>query len=109
RGTFFGAWANSSFEGNNYTDELKKRGLPALNTLIRSYDANPGFGGPLVRDKLWFFAAARWNRTTDSVGAAPAWKTHAGDRNGWLYIPDTSRTDKPTRSNYFHSFNTRIT
>jgi hypothetical protein len=109
RGTFFGAWANSKFEGNNYTQELKDRKLPAINTLVNTYDLNPGFGGPIVKDRLWFFSAARFDRTTDSVGAAPAYNKNAGDINAWLYVPDTSRTDKPERSNYFRYINTRIT
>jgi hypothetical protein len=109
RGTFFGAWANSHFEGNNYTQELKDRKLPAINTLVNTYDVNPGFGGPIVKDRLWFFSGVRFDRTTDSVGAAPAYNKNAGDINAWLYVPDTSRTDKPERSNYFHSINTRIT
>ena len=31
------------------------------------YDVNPGFGGPIVKDKLWFFGTARWTAAENYV------------------------------------------
>ena len=40
KGSLFGTWANSSFQGNNYTQELKDRGLTVPNGLKEVYDIN---------------------------------------------------------------------
>src|SRR6185295_10793393 len=35
--------------------------------LVHVYDYNPGYGGPLMKDKLWFFATARWTEAKNQV------------------------------------------
>src|SRR5687767_12628098 len=59
RFSFFGTGVNSSFQGNNYSDELKARGLNAPNSLRKAYDVNGSVGGPIFKDTLWFFGSAR--------------------------------------------------
>jgi hypothetical protein len=105
--TFFGAGAWSDLQSNNVTPELQARGLRAPNTLIKTYDINPAFGGPILEDKLWFFTAARWNETQSHVGAAVR-NANAGDPNAWLYVPDPSG-DLATNGNKFRSLNVRLT
>ena len=59
--TLFGSYAGESFVADNFTgSDVEKAGLKAPNTIKRNGDFNPGFGGPLRRDKLWFFASARY-------------------------------------------------
>jgi hypothetical protein len=105
--TFFGAGAWSALQADNATPELRARGLRAPNTLIKTYDVNPAFGGPLVKDSLWFFTAARWNETQSHVGAS-VFNANAGDRAAWLYVPDPSR-GLATNGNKFRSVNGRVT
>ena len=65
--SIFATGANSSFQGDNMTPELVARGLRQPNSLKQTYDVNPTGGGPIVRDKLWFYSAARFQtqpRTT---------------------------------------------
>ena len=50
------AWMNAE----NLTDELRGRGLPEASELIKLYDANLSFGGPVRRDRLWFFLSTRY-------------------------------------------------
>ena len=107
-GTFYVWGANSSFQGTNYTPELKQRGLGNPDRLLSSYDVNPGFGGPLLRDKLWFYSAARWNRVTTTVGGAYPRNLNAGKVNEYLYVPDPNSPPGET-SAYFRSVNTRLT
>ena len=60
-GTLFGSYAGESFVSDNFTgSDVESRGLRAPNTIKRNGDFNPGFGGPLRRDKVWFFASARY-------------------------------------------------
>jgi carboxypeptidase family protein len=66
----FGAeWANSSMQSNNLTDDLRARGLANTSSLISVRDVGIGVGGPLVKDKLWFFTAHRnWGGRSTSAG-----------------------------------------
>ena len=61
-GSNFVTFANSRMQGNNLTDDLKARGLPSANSIKMLYDVNPGFGGPVKRDRMWFYFTGRVNR-----------------------------------------------
>jgi hypothetical protein len=89
-GSFFAGGANHSFQGDNYTDELKNRGLRTPNSLKRVYDVNGSAGGPILRDELWFFSAAR-RQVTESYLAGMYYNLNAGDASKWNYSPDLSR------------------
>jgi hypothetical protein len=74
-GTFFGSGAGSSMQSNNTDDDLLASGLVARNRVDSVYDVNFTFGGPIRRDRLWFFATYRaWSannylaNTFDSQG-----------------------------------------
>jgi hypothetical protein len=107
-GTFYAWGANSSLQSTNYTPELKARGLGQPDSLVSSYDINPGVGGPIVRDRLWFFSAARWNRVTNIVGGAFPRSLNAGNVNEFLYVPDPN-SPPGENSTYFRSVNSRVT
>ena len=62
-------WMNDRLQGSNFTDELRDAGLraPAREKLI--YDVGAGFGGPIVRDRLWFYTAhRRWVTKEQQAG-----------------------------------------
>lgn len=105
-GMFFFGYANKAMEGNNFTQDLQDRGLRTPNSLKSYRDINPGFGGPIKRDKVWFYATVRSNR----VGAfAPIfYNKNAGNPEAWTYEPDTSREAASNDSN-FKGGNARIT
>ena len=86
-GSFFGTAANSSFQGSNYDDDLKARGLRTPDEIKLNYDFNPAVGGPLVQDKVWFFSAARFVKNENYVGGVLA-NLNAGDPTKWLYAAD---------------------
>src|SRR5262245_22748945 len=44
---------------DNVSDELRARGLKGAPSVRKYYDVGGGFGGPIKKDKLWFFAAFR--------------------------------------------------
>jgi hypothetical protein len=58
-GSFFGAWSDGAWQSNNLTPELAARGLRAVDKIERIYDFNVGQGGPIRRDKLWFYGSVR--------------------------------------------------
>jgi hypothetical protein len=62
RGNLFASFANGSMQNANPSAEITRRTTPGAltpvgNLLKRSYDVNPGFGGPIVKDRLWFYAS----------------------------------------------------
>src|SRR5438105_1209324 len=89
-GVVFAAYAPGSLQSNNLTQDLINRGLAAPNQIKANYDINPAFGGPILRDKVWFFGAARYNVTQDYV-AGLFWNRNANNPNAWTYDPDPSR------------------
>ena len=58
-GTLFYTAANSSMQTNNGSPELTARGLTARNHLDSISDFNVSGGGPIKRDRLWWFAMYR--------------------------------------------------
>jgi hypothetical protein len=87
RFSFFGTGVNSSFQGNNYSDELKARGLSKPNSLRKAYDVNGSAGGPIKRDSLWFFASLR-RQMNSTYFANLYYNKNAGDPTKWNYDPD---------------------
>jgi hypothetical protein len=64
--TYFG-YTNSAFQSDNLGD-LVSRGLQTPDAVDKIYDANLSIGGPIKRDKLWFFGSYR-NVGNDNVVA----------------------------------------
>ena len=58
-GSFFGAWNDGSWQSDNHSDALRALGLRAVDKVKKIYEFSGGFGGPIKRDKLWYFAAGR--------------------------------------------------
>jgi hypothetical protein len=58
-GSFFGAWTDGRWQSDNLSDDLVRRGLRAADRIEHIYDFNGSEGGPIRRDKVWFFASAR--------------------------------------------------
>jgi len=54
-------WAKSpeSWQGNNLTDKLTRVGVTGVDRIKHFEEFNIEQGGPLVRNKLWFFGAFR--------------------------------------------------
>jgi hypothetical protein len=106
KGSFFATGANEKWQSSNFSDELKTAGLRTPNSLKVVYDVNPGAGGPLVKDKLWFYSAARWQGTQSYIAGLYENK-NAGDPTKWTYEPDLSR--RAFQPLVQRSFNTRMT
>ena len=105
-GTMFATGYNSSFQGSNYTPALQARGFVTPNTIKSGYDLNPGVGGPLKRDVLWFFLAARRNNTTNYVGGMFN-DQNAGNPKAFTYAPNKSQPTFYPQD--FHGVNARVT
>jgi len=88
-GNAFGSWANDKLQGSNYTPELQAAGLAAPNPLVKLYDFNGAVGGPIQKEKIWFFATARSQGSSSKIPIY--YNLNEGNPNAWLYVPDKSR------------------
>jgi Carboxypeptidase regulatory-like domain len=89
-GAVYFSGTGEHLQSDNFTQELKDRGLAAPTPISKVYDLNGAFGGPLKQDRLWFFVNARTQGST-RILANQFYNLNAGDPTKWLYAPDTSR------------------
>jgi hypothetical protein len=105
-GNAFANWANGSMQSSNFTDEIRQAGLRAPNALSRIWDTSLSVGGPIRRDRLWFFSATRYQGNHRLVGGMFR-NRNAGDVNAWTYVPDESQQAKSDSS--WKNVSTRLT
>ncbi len=61
-GSVFSTGANSSLQSDNLDDDLVRLGFKKQNRVRGVYDINGTLGGPIRRDRLWFFGTyRRWS------------------------------------------------
>jgi len=68
-GTFFGYGAGGSLQQDNRSDAVK----PFIQTppgIAYDYQVNPSFGGPLKKDKLWFYVTYKYQNYKNYVAGA---------------------------------------
>ncbi len=105
-GSVFGTQTSAAFQNSNYTPELQAQGLKAPNGLKHLHDYNVSGGGPIVRDRLWFYSSGRFQQSESYISGL--WENaNAGDATKWLYSADSDQqTASLLRSN---TANTRVT
>jgi hypothetical protein len=89
-GSMFFSGTGEKFQSSNYTDALRLAGLTAAIPLTKVYDLNAAVGGPIAKDRVWFWANARTQGSTRGI-ASVYFNQNAGDPTKWLYSPDTGR------------------
>jgi hypothetical protein len=87
RGTMAGSFTNHDLQSSNLTEEFKAQGLLTVNTVHKIYDVNPGVGGPIVKDKVWFYLSLR----TWSAQQYVAGMFYNKSTVPWMYVADTTR------------------
>ena len=74
QGQAFPNFSNDTLRGNNLTPELTAPppgpNLRETPGIIKAYDANISYGGPIVRDRLWFFGSYRKLNTETAIARA---------------------------------------
>jgi hypothetical protein len=103
RGSFFGNYASPDLQSENNTPELRARGLLDANKLKSNWSVNPTFGGPIMRDKLWFFGTYTYSRTDTLVGDSYLNTNPAA----WDFVPDL--TQQAVDDQYSKDVSGRIT
>src|SRR6187399_2582446 len=88
-GTLAGSYSKDSFASDNYTGtDVQQRGLAAPGTIKENGEFNPGVGGPIKRDKLWFFVSAKYVFANNLV-AGMFFNENANKPNEWRYVRST--------------------
>jgi hypothetical protein len=72
---------------DNYDDDLKARGVTAAGAVYRVYDFNVGVGGPIVKDKLWYYMSVREQGSRQNT-LNTFYNKNAGNPNSFLYEAD---------------------
>jgi hypothetical protein len=57
----YGLGQYAKWQSDNYSSELQAAGLRTPDQTIRIWDTQASLGGPIMRDKLWFFFTNRYN------------------------------------------------
>jgi len=85
RGQFVGSNTTGGWQSNNLSQDLIDAGLKAVNRVKHFWDFNPSGGGPLSKDKLWFYTSFRYcawistrqTRSTTKTSAASSRRASA--------------------------------
>ena len=86
-GSFFSTMGHKNLQSANVTPALRARGVGAQPEIRKLFDVNGGVGGPVSKDRLWFFVAQRWFHTSSFLPG-----NYYNKRQGTLfYEPDLSR------------------
>ena len=72
-------YGDTTFNKNNY--------LTNVSVLDKIWDFNPGIGGPIVKDKLWFYATYRYWGVNKTVPDS----FYDSNPSPFVYTPDPSR------------------
>ena len=86
-GTVNTAFSFPALLANNLDDDLRSRGLESATELEENWAISPSVGGPIVEDRIWFFATHS-SRVADLVASG---LFHAVDPSAFVYEPDFSR------------------
>ncbi len=114
-GSFATNFSNEHLQGNNLDSALQIRGVSSAPVIKQRYDVGGGAGGPIKRDRVWWFGSWRrwvtsdyypgqfWNATPTSLFFAPDLNHTASSLN--YYREVTGRlTVQASKKNKFAGF-----
>jgi hypothetical protein len=81
---------------------------PEFQAVLRDHDVSGAFGGPIKRDRLWFYSVARDQRIRKLPVANDFWPNLNEGKWGFVYQPDRSK-DRVEYENIWRNVNARIT
>ena len=98
RGDMVANFAHRGLSWDNLTPALVQQlRIPENKAIDYLSDVNPTVGGPVLRDRLWYFASFRDTQASNRTIWLPDLNP-----NDWVYTPDTSRDpgsdERPVRN-----------
>ena len=118
-GSFFGQYQGSGLQSDNRSDAVKKAGVLIAGTAY-DWQVNPAFGGPIAKDKAWFFFTYKYQDNKVYVPSAKfpdgsqAYRNAMGNYSyvGRVTLQVTSKdkvrayVEKQFNGEYYNGFNT---
>ena len=86
-GSFFVQGRGSSLQSDNRSDAVKAAGLTIAGTAY-NYQINPSFGGPIAKDKVWFYFTYKYEDgkiyvpSSHFADGSPAYRNLMGNYSG---------------------------
>jgi hypothetical protein len=105
-GSLFASGTGRRLQGDNLTPALAAQGVMAATPLSDVYDVSGTLGGPIRKNRAWYFVNAHTGGSTRDV-ANVYYNLNAGDPSQWLYAPDLSRREFSDRT--FENASARLT
>jgi len=106
KGDVFFSATGVSLQADPLTPELQSQGLQAGNALKSIHDLNVSAGGPLAKNRLWFFASTRhWG--VDQTLSNSFYPTAASTPTDTSFTPDQS--NQVVDNNLIKSYMVRLT
>jgi hypothetical protein len=106
QGSVYFSGTGEKLQSDNLSQELREAGLTAATPLTKVYDLNVAVGGPIRRDRVWYFVTGRTQGSTRAITNV-YYNSNAYDPTKWTYAPDFSRPAFSDRT--YESLTGRIT
>jgi hypothetical protein len=105
-GSFFASGTGENLQSSNLTDALRAQGVTATTPLTKVYDVTAAIGGPIRRDRAWYFVNGHIGGSTKESPNVYYNLNAAADAK-WLYQPDLTRREYSDRT--FENVSGRVT
>src|SRR3954468_3908585 len=86
-GMYFGAFSGQWGQTSNIDQHLSDLGFADAPALRKNWDSNFALGGPIIRNRIWFYGNFRTQGAHVDTGNLYANK-NAGDPSQWRYVKD---------------------
>ena len=100
-GSLFTTFSFPALLANNLDQDLMDRGLQSGTALDESWTVAPAFGGPLVRDRVWFFVT----HSSQQASLQSPGVFFSVDPSSFFFEPDLSRPSNDSTYAYEQSLN----
>jgi hypothetical protein len=87
---FYSSGMSGWMQSSNFTPALQAAGMLTPQKTLYLVEASLSNGGPIMKDRLWFFYNTRYSASGNSLPGI-FYNLNAGDPTKWLYAADTSR------------------
>src|SRR5688572_29202032 len=88
-GHLYATGFNQKMKSSNFSQRIRDAGLNAAAETNYNYDTSFSSGGPIRRDRLWYFAQAYYRGSSTDISMF--FNKNAGDITKWTYEADPSR------------------
>jgi hypothetical protein len=105
-GLVFGSGFSKGMQSDNFTEELQSRGATQPTPVYRVYDFNVGVGGPIVKDRLWYYGSVRQQGQRQNT-LNVYYNKNAGNASSFVYDPDLTKPAFSDRT--WENYTPRIT